>query len=489
MDGPLPKMSFSMKTPILLVLGLLPWGSLLVSSVLWADEPAGLRAGFAAADITPELSADRPVWLAGYGAGRQATGIHDPLMARTVVLSDGSKQIGLVSVDLIGLQFPSVQRIRQAVPELDYVLVASTHNHEGPDVIGIWGPTLFKRGVDEAYLELVERRVVETLKQAAERLEPVRASFGAAADDRLLNDSRPPLVKDGVLRAVRFETPEGRTAGLVVVWNCHPEALGSRNTLLTADFPATTVERLRARHNCPVVYFSGALGGLMAPPREGVTDAGGRQLEEGQFEYAERYGHLVADLAERALLDARPLDLTPLHVAALPVMIPVTNPYYRAARSFGVLSRESFLWTGDFSRRGERVRLDTADQKTAVETEVACLRLGRLHVAAIPGEIYPELVYGKYQEPVDPGADFPDAPLEPPVSKILPSGEWLLLGLANDEIGYIIPLRQWDQRPPFTYQRISAPYGEINSCSSDVAPIVMQALERAVKQLPALAGP
>jgi len=45
--------------------------------------------------------------------------------------------------------------------------------------------------------------------------------------------------------------------------------------------------------------------------------------------------------------------------------------------------------------------------------------LGELSLAAIPGELYPELVYGKFQEPADVGADFPDAEREPSVVGIL----------------------------------------------------------------------
>ena len=49
-------------------------------------------------------------------------------------------------------------------------------------------------------------------------------------------------------------------------WNCHPESLGSKNTLLTADFPWATVAALEKKIRCPVVYLSGAVGGLMALP-------------------------------------------------------------------------------------------------------------------------------------------------------------------------------------------------------------------------------
>ena len=61
--------------------------------------------------------------------------------------------------------------------------------------------------------------------------------------------------------------------------------------------------------------------------------------------------------------------------------------------------------------------------------------------------------------------------------------KWMLLGLANDEIGYIIPRCQWDRQRPFAYGRMTGQYGEINSCGPDVAPIVMQAVLDSVNSL------
>ena len=55
---------------------------------------------------------------------------------------------------------------------------------------------------------------------------------------------------------------------------------------------------------------------------------------------------------------------------------------------------------------------------------------------------------------------------------------WLLIGLANDEIGYIIPRRQWDMAAPFAYGRTTPQYGEINSCGPGVAPVIMGAGSR-----------
>jgi len=52
----------------------------------------------------------------------------------------------------------------------------------------------------------------------------------------------------------------------------------------------------------------------------------------------------------------------------------------------------------------------------------------------------------------------------------------LVLGLANDEIGYIVPKRQWDVVPPFAYGRTSAQYGERNSVGPETARMLMEAL-------------
>ena len=64
---------------------------------------ADLSVGFAEADVTPKLDPAKPVYMAGFGHNRKATKVHDPIMARAVVLSDGKQKIALVCVDVVGL--------------------------------------------------------------------------------------------------------------------------------------------------------------------------------------------------------------------------------------------------------------------------------------------------------------------------------------------------------------------------------------------------
>jgi hypothetical protein len=453
---------------------------LAVCAPLTAGEPT-LKAGLAKADITPDVQGQTPVWIAGYGQNRRATGVHDPLYCRAAVLDDGERKIALACVDLVGLQYPEVQRIRAQLADFAYVMVSSSHNHEGPDVVGLWGPTPVTSGVDPKYIDRVVEQTVQAIRAAEKAAKPVSARYGTSRDESLLKDGRLPIVFDGVLRALRFDDAQGKPAGLVVQWNCHPEALGPKNTEITADFLWSTAAELEKKYGCPVVLLTGAVGGLMTNPAS-ILDEQGAELKDEQFPFAELLGQRVAKLAEQAVDGASSLELTPFKVSARPIAIPLANKLYVAARAIGVLPRPALEWTGDFEKLGPVATATTPVDKLAIATEVAYLRLGDLHVACIPGELYTELVYGQFQEPVEANVDYPSAPLEPAVMATLPGEKTMLIGLANDEVGYIIPKRQWDQAAPYAYGRQESQYGEINSCGPDVAPVLMEALVRRVRE-------
>src|SRR5207253_9353507 len=116
-----------------------------------------------------------------------------------------------------------------------YVLVSSTHNHEGPDTLGLWGASAFQSGVDKEYRTSVEENIVKAVKSADAAAKPVTAVLGTAKAPELLHDAREPYVKHDELTAVQFFDTDRKPAGIVVQWNCHPEALGGRNTQLSAD--------------------------------------------------------------------------------------------------------------------------------------------------------------------------------------------------------------------------------------------------------------
>ncbi len=435
-----------------------------------------LQAGFAEIDATPKLDG-ATVYLAGFGKDRKAIGVHDPIMVRAVVLRDGKRKVALASVDLIGLFHESIQRVRKELPGFDYVLVSSTHNHEGPDTMGLWGPTLFQSGVDADYLKRVETSVVQAIRRAEKKLTRVVGKIGTTRAPKLLHDGREPYVKHDELVALQLQRPQsGKNIGLVVQWNCHPETLGSGNKLVSADFVPATVKYLGKQFECPVVYFTGTVGGLMTSLHVPIVDGKGEKLKDGTFAKTDRYGYLVGKVAERALKKGKSIKLTPFDIRSKVVFVPMDNKFYRLGWTIGTLDRQAFLWSGNPYKAKQAKQLTSAKSRLCLKTEVCFLGFGDLGVVGIPGEIYPELILGKVQDPVDPKADFPRAAIEPAVYDQLKTRYRMIIGLANDEIGYIIPKRQWDSKPPYCYGRKKSQYGEINSVGPDAAPVLCQTI-------------
>jgi len=93
----------------------------------------------------------------------------------------------------------------------------------------------------------------------------------------------------------------------------------------------------------------------------------------------------------------------------------------------------------------------------------------------VPGELFPEIANGGVEAPA--GAAVGIAPVEvPPLRALMPGRLKLVVGLANDELGYLVPKSQWDEKPPYTYGLSRRPYGGINSCGPDAAATVYRAL-------------
>lgn len=429
-----------------------------------------LQVGFAKRAITPTIGG-RAVYLAGFGNDRRATGIHDELWARAMALSDGRLTLAIVSVDLIGVFHADVMRARalleRRVPGARLV-VASTHNHEGPDTMGLWGCYRFSSGVDPGYLARVRGEIVEAAADALSRLAPARLVLGSARTPGLIEDGRLPRVIDDTLVAIQAVAADGRTLGALVNWSSHPEALGGQNTLVTSDYPHFLRERVEATLGGTCVFVVGSIGGLMTPIGVKLQGVDGRQIAKDSFELARAVGERAADAALAALRAGRASASFALEHRSATVFVPLENRLFRLAALLGVLDRPLFI-------RGQRA---TALFGEDLMSEVGYLRLGEAEALLVPAEIYPELVLGGIQDPQDPAADHPGAPRERALFTLLRSEHRMVFGLANDEIGYLIPRTQWDARKPFAYGRSEDQYGEINSVGAAAAARLAEAFER-----------
>jgi hypothetical protein len=456
-----------------------------IASTNAAAQPRPFRAGFGRMQINPKLvgtNADhRPaVWMAGFSQNRAATAIHDDLWAVATVLDDGHTRLGVVVLDAIGFFHDDVVAVRRQLPaelKLNYTVVCSTHNHSTPDLMGLWGPSPWRTGVDPNYRRQVISGAVAALSAAVRNLQAVRLVVHEipTAPAGLLTDTRKPEVYDADIRVLQFlRADDGGTLGTIVGWANHPETVWSRNTEITADFPGYLREALEhgVTHNGALLeagvggihlYVNGAVGGLMSTtPNVTVRDPYLQQdFKPPSHEKARALGRQLASriLPRLEATNLPALTHAPISIRARTIEIPLENAAFLLAPVLGVLDRGHVRW------------------KT-MRSEVALMTVGPASIACIPGEIYPELVNGGIESPA--GGDFPGPPVEvPPLRELMPGGPKFIFGLANDEIGYIIPRTEWDRQAPYLYGAKKSPYGEVNS----VGPAAAEIIHRTVREL------
>jgi hypothetical protein len=449
-------------------------------------EPRPLRVGFGRIKINPDLSdPKRPVWVAGFGQKRAATGIHDDIWAIACVVDDGHARLGMVALDAIGFFHDDVVAVRRACAEewkLDYVVVSSTHNHSTPDLMGLWGPKPLQSGVDPRYREQVIAAAAKALGDAVAALQPARFALHELSmpADGLVADTRKPIVFDPDVRVMHFTSITNEsTIGTVVGWANHPETPWSKNTEITADFCGFLREALEhgVHHQGRELaaglggihlYVNGAVGGLMTThPSVTVRDPYlQHDYKTPSHEKSRAVGHQLAARILPALHEANVAryDFAPIGVRARTIEMPIDNKLFLAAAYLGVIDRGHVRWK-------------------KMRTEVALLSIGEASIACVPGEIYPEIINGGIERP--PGADFDIEPVEvPPLRALMPGRVKFVFGLANDELGYLIPKSEWDVEPPFLYAS-NGVYGEVNSCGPDAGRIIHAALAELCREVTA----
>lgn len=485
-----------------------------------------LRAGAAKIDITPDLNAketgwqdedgdhvydegepfvDRngngtldAVWIAGSQNARPATGVHDPLWARVMVLEQGDVRVALVVYDFIGLFIDDMDRVRELIaPELalDHVIFASTHSHQSPDTMGLWGPTSLESGVDPAYMATVRSRTVEALREAVTALEPVDVYVATAPTLTLgraqpyLADLRDPVIVDPTLTIVQLasKSEPGRNVGSLVHWSSHPEYVGFDNNLLSSDIvhyirqtiedgaPATSAGGAAQGLGGVAVYLQGVLGGQIGPWGARPVAADGTEVGDPGFAKAEAAGTNVGRLALEAL--GRPGDVYLIPEPRLAfrtgdLLVRVENVFYHVGALAGVFDR-TFVGL-------DPERPIDEDNMPYVASRTSYLQLGPIAMLTAPGELHPELFVGGYDGTWSFGvpivaADNPN----PPDLALAPAGPYLrdlmdqqpdlefpmIIGLAEDTVGYIVPRWNFElsASAPYLEEAPGDHYEETNS--------------------------
>jgi hypothetical protein len=437
--------------------------------VIQAKSSSDFSVGFSKEPITPLGDPSKDTYyLAGYDKGRRDLSIHDDIWARTIIIEKSGKRLAVVTLDVVGFFNNYIEEIRELLPEsleIDYLIVNSTHNHEAPDTMGLWGPGA-NSGVRRDYLEFIYAKVVKSITQGVDNLKRSRIEIAQTStkDMGLMIDTRSPQVLPHTLTALRFvDTDSGDTLGTIAHWHCHVEALGPDNTAITSDYAHTLRKELEAHHKgATSILWIGTVGGLMAPPPTFSHE--GKTYSQGTFEYSEVMGRRLGERAVSALKeDAQVLDPYRLNVVREVVLHKVDNASFKAASAMGIIPRD-FI------------------ENDYLKTETAAVQIGDLTILTLPGELYPELAFG----PLDPpnGADDPHATKELPVlNAAIPGRFKLLLGLAQDEIGYLIPANGWDEEEPYIDDARDNSYGEEVSTGVTAAAQVHASAMRVLNRL------
>ena len=467
-------------------------------------------AGWPGADSGEEDGVFQAVWIAGFGQARAANGVHDDLQARAVVLESGDVSVALVSLDAVGLFYDQSKQIEAAVAaagvEIDRVIVTSTHSHETPDTMGQWGRRVGESGVDSAHLAYLVSQAAAAVVQA--HTGRVRATmrtatvdtaapFGAKGTHNFIRDSRDPVVIEESLHVAWFTDSDGASLGSLVNWGNHPEVLSSDNLELTGDFVWSLREAMEsgvawesgavAGLGGTSIFLQGMVGGLMTPLGVTTTDIDGVDHSGASFETAEAFGQTVATLAIEGVRDVEPVGAVKVSVRGAELYIPVENYAFQALFLIGTFDRELFNYDPEED-------LDD-DNQPEVVTRMDLVQLGPIHMLTVPGELDPEVFLGGFDgshvnsdEVEFIGSDNPN----PPDITSAPSGPYLkdqmggdhrwLLGLANDELGYLLAdyNYQLDETTPYLAEAEGDHYEETNSVGPQIGGLVLDMAERLV---------
>ncbi|MEK7396999.1 MAG: neutral/alkaline non-lysosomal ceramidase N-terminal domain-containing protein [Candidatus Poribacteria bacterium] len=348
-----------------------------------------LKAGAAKRIITPKMS----VYMAGLAENRVSNGVHDDLYARCLLLGDENTMIGFVSLDIIGLTRWYVLKIKDDLKKAginaDNVIITCTHQHSGPDTLGIWGKSEMESGVNPEYMDFLCKQIFDAISEAYANIQPVVIKLSSiAVPEGVSENSREPKLIDRELSLMKVDSKSGNTIATLVNFTAHPETLWSDNHLLTADYVHYVYHDVDKKFGGITLFINGALGGMVSVDSKAHT-----------FEEAERIGTTVAQKAIESVTMAETQKNTDIIIKKAELGIPMENDGFKQLMEIGVF--KNYLY-----------------ENGKIKTEVNYIKIGDAQIATFPGEVLPKLGFKVKGE--------------------MKSKYKFIFGVANDELGYIL---------------------------------------------------
>ncbi|RUT34477.1 alkaline ceramidase [Arsenicitalea aurantiaca] len=343
-----------------------------------------VKAGAAIIDITPPPG----LLLAGFAARSEpATGVHDPLTVRALVIGD----LAIVVADVIGITAQSSERIRarSGLPP-ENLVIAATHTHGAPSPM----PDRLGMPTDDAFLAALEEGCVAAIAEARRTAVPARFEAGYGPDPDVARNRRHadgPLDRNlPVLRVIAVDT--GHPIALMLGYACHPTVLGADNRLMTADYPAFARRAVEAAHPGAVALFLTGCAGDANIGHAASASWTTATSATRTFENAERLGRRIGDAALAAPL--APVSLVPTARTGI-VELALDRPEgdlraaagaWQAELDAGCPPPRALLlphWVAWAKANADRAPGQWSGRVSVVD-------FGPLVVAAMPGEIFAE---------------------------------------------------------------------------------------------------
>ncbi|MBM4397057.1 MAG: hypothetical protein FJ087_15380 [Deltaproteobacteria bacterium] len=407
-----------------------------VHAEIAARNDGKLYAGAAMVDITTDLArAKKGIYLGGFDMGRRNKGVRDPVYAHALYLDDGREPLVVVSLDVIGFMNDDVRLVRALASDRhrEAIVIASTHDHVGPDTIGYWGPALggylpVCPGRVPEYMTLVRHLTARAIDEAAKSARPVRLRPGTGPVDPTLSLNIHPEIrkqKDDVVRVLAIEdAADGKPVAVLANWGCHAEAMWNDDQL-SADWPGVFYRRWQAEVGGVPVFVEGALGGLVSPNPGDEKMAKAPEIMDVFLEHM--------STAERVALMERVGN--GFFDAVRAVVAGATRTYGPEGVTLKVASKRIELiqdnWVFDYMGKRRLIRRDATYRggTTVLSSDIVAARIragGEViaDLATVPGE--------------------PTPPLVAEIDATSPAPVRFTVALGNDEVGYIVREADWD---------------------------------------------
>ncbi len=279
--------------------------------------PARLFAGTSRVEITPV----DPISMGGYGQRAEQTslGVHDPLFAKALFLTDGRERLLFITADLISLPVGIYTQVLAALTgagEIDEtgLCMSASHTHSGPDV----EESLIIAAPVRDYLDRLVKNLVNVGKQACDKTVEVKLKLAVGQVDFLVNRRQrgaDNLVDRRVLALEVDEIETERPLAVLFGVGCHAVCLGHDNLLISADYPGVAqrvVEQQLGARNALFVNLTE--GNVIPNTRPLYNSLDTRGYLGGSFEDAEKIGTALGTEVARSLRSTAHQPLTRLRV-------------------------------------------------------------------------------------------------------------------------------------------------------------------------------